>query len=312
MWALASLGPLAILSLFLGAVPVGLTDFFHDPESQRLLLISRLPRTLAAMLAGGALAVTGQIMQILTRNRFVEPMTAGAGQSAALGILIASFLFPAAAIWVKMGIAAFTTLLGSAGLLLILRPLPPTQPLLVPLVALVYGGLISALVTFVAFQSDMLQFIGTWLNGELSGVLAGRYELLWIAGLAAGATWFIADRITVLSLGEDTARGLGVNVKAVTALGLVAVSVTTAMVVVTVGAIPFVGLIVPNLVARRMGDNLRQAIPVAALSGAVLVLVADILARVLRAPYEIPVSTLVGVAGAGIFLFLLYTGPRRG
>ncbi|MBY5973503.1 ABC transporter permease [Pseudooceanicola marinus] len=312
MQALAVLGPLAILSLFIGAVPVSLGDFLHDPDSQRLLLISRLPRTFAAMLAGAALAVSGQIMQILARNRFVEPMTAGAGQSAALGVLIAAMLFPATAIWAKMSIAALTTLVGSAGLLLILRPLPPTQPLLVPLVALIYGGLIGAVVTFIAYQGDMLQFIGVWLTGELSGVLAGRYELLWIAGAAAAATWLIADRLTVLALGTDAARGLGLNVQAITAAGLAALSVTTAMVVVTLGAIPFVGLIVPNIIARRMGDNLRRAIPVSAFTGAALVLAADILGRVLRAPYEIPVATLVGVVGAGVFLYLLYNEPRHG
>ncbi|WP_010139775.1 ABC transporter permease [Oceanicola sp. S124] len=306
------LGPLAVLSLFIGAVPVTLGDFLHDPEGQRLLLVSRIPRTLAAILAGAALAVSGQIMQILARNRFVEPMSAGAGQSAAMGVLIATLLFPATAIWAKMSIAAMTTLIGSLGLLMILRPLPPTQPLLVPLVALIYGGLIEGLVTFFAFQTDMLQFVGTWLTGELSGVLAGRYELLWLAGLAAAACWLIADRLTVMSLGEDAARGLGLNTKVVTGAGLVAVSITTAMVVVTLGAIPFVGLIVPNIVARRMGDNLRRAIPVTALSGALLVLAADILGRVLRAPYEIPVSTLVGVAGAAIFLVLLYRERAHG
>ncbi|PJE31848.1 iron complex transport system permease protein [Pseudooceanicola antarcticus] len=305
------LGPLAVLSLFIGAVPVSLGGFLHDPEGQQLLLVSRIPRTLAAILAGAALAVSGQIMQILARNRFVEPMTAGAGQSAAMGILIAAMLFPATAIWAKMSIAALTTLAGSLGLLLILRPLPPTLPLLVPLVALIYGGLIDGLVTFIAFQADMLQYVGTWMTGELSGVLAGRYELLWLAGGAAAACWIIADRLTVMSLGEDAARGLGLNTKLVTGAGLVAVSITTAMVVVTLGAIPFVGLIVPNIVARRMGDNLRRAIPVTALSGAVLVLGTDILGRVLRAPYEIPVSTLVGLLGAAVFLYLLYREPAR-
>ncbi len=305
------LAALAVLSLFVGAVPVSLSGFLTDPQGQQLLLVSRLPRTLAALLAGGALAVSGQIMQILARNRFVEPMTAGAGQSAALGILIASVLFPATAIWAKMGIAAATTLLGSIGLLLLIRPLPPTQPLLVPLVALVYGGVIGAFVAFFAYQGDMMQFVGAWLTGELSGVLQGRYELLWVAAIAAGVTWFIADRITLLSLGDNAARGLGVNVKVIMGAGLVALSLTTAMVVVTLGAIPFVGLVVPNIVARRMGDNLRRAIPVAALGGAALVLFCDILGRVLRAPFEIPVSSIVGVVGAVIFLVLLYSEPRH-
>ncbi|MBT9384945.1 iron chelate uptake ABC transporter family permease subunit [Pseudooceanicola sp. CBS1P-1] len=306
------LAALALVSLMTGAVPVTLRDLLTDPEGQKLLVVSRIPRTLAALLAGGALAVCGQIMQILARNRFVEPMTAGAGQSAALGILIAALLFPATAIWAKMGIAALTTLIGTAGLMLLIRPLPPTQPLLVPLVALVYGGVIGAFVTYFAYQGDMMQFIGTWLTGELSGVLQGRYELLWVAAISAGVTWFIADRITVLSLGEDAARGLGLNVGLVSAAGLGAISITTAMVVVTLGAIPFVGLVIPNIVARRMGDNLRRALPVAAFSGAALVLAGDILGRILRAPFEIPVATVVGLAGALVFLILLYSEPRHG
>ncbi|MBY6092447.1 MULTISPECIES: ABC transporter permease [Rhodobacterales] len=308
---LALVAVLALLSLFIGAIPLDPRTLFSDPEAARLILISRLPRTLAAILSGGALAVTGQVMQILARNRFIEPVTAGAGQSAALGILLVTLFLPGAPIWAKMAIASLTTLVGSIGLLALIRPLPPTQPLLVPLVALVYGGIIGAVVTFVAYQGDMTQFIGTWLSGELSGVLRGRYEMLWIAGLAAAATWIIADRITLLGLGASTARSLGVNVARITALGVAAISVVTAMTVVTVGAIPFIGLVIPNLTARLLGDNLRRTLPVSALFGAALVLAADILGRVIRMPFEVPVSATVGVVGAALFLYLLYREPRH-
>lgn len=303
---------LAGVSLFIGVIPLNPQDLFTDPEARRLILTSRLPRTLAALLAGAALAITGQIMQVLARNRFVEPMTAGAGQSAALGVLLATLLIPAAPIWIKMGLAAATTLAGSVGLLMLIRPLPPTQPLLVPLVALIYGGLIGAGVTFVAYQGDMIQYLQVWLTGELSGVLKGRYELLWVAGLAAAVTWFIAGRITLLGLGDDVARGLGINVRQITAAGLLAVSVVTAMVVVTLGMIPFVGLVVPNLVSRKMGDNLSETLPVTALTGAGLVIAADICGRTIRAPFEVPVASVIGVVGAVLFLILLYREPRHG
>ncbi|WP_424985220.1 ABC transporter permease [Microbulbifer sp. S227A] len=303
---------LAGISLFIGVIPIGPRDLFTDPEARQLMLTSRLPRTLAALLAGATLAITGQIMQVLARNRFVEPMTAGAGQSAALGVLLATLLIPGAPVWIKMGLAAVTTLAGSAGLLMLIRPLPPTQPLLVPLVALIYGGLIGAGVSFVAYQGDMMQYLQVWLTGELSGVLRGRYELLWIAGVAAAATWFIAGRIALLNLGDDVARGLGVNVRRITAAGLLAVSVVTAMVVVTLGAIPFVGLVVPNLVSRRMGDNLSRTLPFTALIGAALVLAADICGRIIRAPFEVPVASVIGVVGAVLFLVLLYREPRHG
>lgn len=303
---------LSLLSLFIGTAALSPAQLLHDPEAWRLLAVSRLPRTAAAVLAGGTLAVTGQILQVLARNRFIEPMTAGAGQSAALGVLLATVLIPGAPVWAKMAMASLSALAGSVGLLVLIRPLPPSQPLLVPLVALVYGGVIGAAVTFVAYQGDMLQYLQVWLTGELSGVLRGRYELLWLAGGAAVVTWFIADRITVLGLGEDTARGLGLSVGMVTALGLGAISVVTAMTVVTLGAIPFVGLVVPNMISQVMGDNLRHSLPVTAMTGAILVLAADIAGRVIRAPFEIPVSSMLGVIGAVLFLILLYREPRHG
>jgi iron-siderophore transport system permease protein len=302
---------LAGVSLFIGTAPLSPADLMRDPEATRLLLISRVPRTLAAILAGGSLAITGQVMQILARNKFIEPMTAGAGQSAALGILLVTYFIPGSAMWVKMCVAALSTLVGTCGLLLLIRPLPPTQPLLIPLVALVYGGIIGAVVTFVAYQGDMLQFVQIWLTGELSGVLRGRYELLWLAGAVAAATWFIAGRITLLTLGQDVARSLGLNIAALTAAGLAAISLVTALTVVTLGAIPFVGLVIPNLVARFMGDNLKQNLPVTALTGAGLVLVADIGGRIIRAPFEVPVASMIGVIGAVLFLILLYREPRH-
>ncbi|MGG7565616.1 iron chelate uptake ABC transporter family permease subunit [Rhodovulum sp. DZ06] len=303
---------MAAASLFIGRIPLGPADLWRDPAAGELLLVSRIPRTAAALLAGAALAVSGQIMQILARSRFVEPMTAGAGQSAALGILLAAMVFPAAPLWVKMGIASLAALAGALGLMALLRPLPPTQPLLAPLTALVYGGAIGAATAFVAFQADMMQFVDTWLTGELSGVLEGRYELLWLAGGATVAAWFAADRLTLLGLGETTARGLGLNVARARALGLGATALVTAVTVTTVGAIPFIGLVAPNLVSRWMGDDLRRALPVTALLGAGLVLGADILGRVIRAPYEVPVAVLAGVLGGALFLAVLLRGPTRG
>ena len=207
----ATLAMMAAWSLLIGVADYTAIDFFTDPAARQVLWESRLPRTLAAVLAGAGLAVSGQAMQILVRNRFVEPMSAGAGQSAALGVLLCTLFLPSQAIWVKMLGASLTALIGSLGLMAILRPLPPTQPLLPALVALIYGGIISAIVTYVAYQGDMTQFLGTWLTGEFSGVLRGRYELLWLVGIASIATFLIADRLTLLSLGEDAARALGVT-----------------------------------------------------------------------------------------------------
>lgn len=304
--ACAAFAMLVVLSIFIGAAEFSPWQAIHDPTALQLLFASRMPRTIAAALTGAALSIAGLIMQALVRNRFVEPSTAGTAQSAALGILIVTLVFPAASLAVKTLFASILALLGTAIFMMTAHRLPPAQPYLVPLFGLVYGGVIGAVVTFVGWQTELLQFIDIWTNGEFSGVVRGRYELLWGTALMAVIAWWVADRLTVLSLGRDVSIGLGLSYQRTLQLGLVIVSVISALTVVIVGIIPFVGLVVPNLVSRTLGDNLRGTIPWVALSGATLVLGCDVLGRLLRYPYEIPVATVMGVVGAILFLRLMF------
>ncbi len=310
--SLAGLVLLSFISLFVGVIDLSVRDLLRDPEALRLITISRFPRTIAAVITGGALAVAGAIMQMLVRNRFVEPMTAGTGQGAALGVLLVTLFAPGASIFVKMLLASVIALLTSLGFLAIVRRLPPTQPLFVPLVGLVYGGIIGAAVTFVAYQADLVQYIGVWLNGEFSGILQGRYELLWLAALVALLTYFAADQFAIVGMGRMVSTSLGLNYRQVMLIGLVAISLVAALTVTTVGMIPFVGLVVPNIISRLSGDNLRRTLPLIAMMGAGLTLASDIAGRLLRYPFEIPVGTVFGVIGALIFLWLLYRTPRHG
>lgn len=310
-WAAVGLGLLCLASLLVGVGDMRLAMLGQDPATALLFFVSRLPRTAAAVLTGAAMAVAGLIMQVIARNRCVEPATAGTGESAALGLLLMTLFAPGASLFAKMGAASLTALGGTALFLAIVRRLPPTEPLLVPLVGLVYGGIVGAAVTFIGFEADLSQYVSVWTTGEFSGVLRGRYELLWLAGGLATLAYLFADRFTITSLGREASTGLGVSHGTMVALGLAIVAMTTAMVVVTVGMIPFVGLVVPNLVSRAMGDNLRRTLPVVALAGAGLVLACDITGRLLRYPYEIPVGTVFGVVGSAIFLWLILGGRRR-
>lgn len=305
--------PLSAASLLIGAAQMDLASLGHDPQAALILTVSRLPRTAAVILTGAALGIAGVVMQQLVRNRFVEPGTTGTAESAALGLLAVTLIAPAAPIWVKMVVASLAAMAGTALFLRLIRRLPAREVLLVPLVGIVLSTILGAMVTFIGWQTDLLQMIGIWLfTGEFSGVIAGRYELLWIAAAAAALAWFAADRFAILGLGQDTATGLGLNPDAVMRLGLVVVAVVTALVIVTVGMIPFIGLVVPNIVARAMGDNLRATLPVTAAGGAALVLACDILGRLVRFPYEVPVGTVLGVVGSLLFLWLLYREPARG
>jgi len=301
---------LSVASLFVGVIDLSWAALWSDPAALELLVVSRAPRTIAVVISGGALAVSGAIMQMLVRNRFVEPMTAGTGQGAALGILLVTLFAPGASIFVKMVLASLTALAAGAGFLAIVQRLPPTQPLLVALVGLIYGGILGAAVTFIAYQADLLQYVEIWMNGEFSGVLQGRYELLWLVALVAALTYLAADQFAIIGMGRTASINLGLNYGQTMVLGLLAISIVTALTVVTVGLIPFVGLVVPNIVARLAGDNLRRSLPLTAMTGAGLVLLCDILGRLIRYPYEIPVGTVFGVVGALLFLWLLH-GPKR-
>lgn len=300
---------LFLTSLVVGVSPLKPGQLLSDPAAWELLAVSRLPRTLAAMLAGAGLAIAGLIMQILTRNRFVEPATAGTAQSAELGILLVTLLWPGAALAVKTLVAAITALIGSSIFLATAHRLPPAQPYLVPLFGIVFGGVVGAAATFTAWQADLLQFLSIWTSGDFSGVLRGRYELLWLSALMLAVAWAIADRLTIMALGRDASIGLGINYARMMQLGLVIVSTITALTVVVVGMIPFVGLAVPNIVSRLMGDNMRGTIGWVAAAGAGLVLACDIIGRLIRFPYEIPVGTIMGVVGGMLFLWLIF---RRG
>ncbi|MFC0200638.1 ABC transporter permease [Paracoccus rhizosphaerae] len=309
----AALLALMLVSVSVGAAQVDLRTILSDHRAMLVVLESRLPRTVAVVLTGAALSVAGVLIQALVRNRFVGPDTSGTAEGAALGLLAVTILWPASPLWLRMIAASAAAMATTALFLAVVRRLPVREVMLVPIAGLVLSGVLGSVVTFVGWQSDLMQYVGTWLmSGEFSGVISGRYELLWFAGIAAALAWFSADRFAILGLGDGVATGLGLSTAAVMRLGLAVVSIVTAMVVTTVGMIPFVGLVVPNLVARIMGDNLRTSLPVVALAGAVLVLACDLAGRLVIRPYEVPAGLILGILGAVLFLWLLHRRPAHG
>jgi len=307
IWPLAwaVLAGLSLLSLMIGAASLS------DGDGGWLLMVSRIPRTAAALLAGAGLALAGVVVQQVVQNRLVEPALTGTPEAAMLGLLAVTLIAPGMAVAGKMLIAAGAALAGMAGFIALAERVPRADPMMLPIVGMIYGGILGAIVVWAAWMTDLMQYLGTWQLGEFSGVMIGRYEWLWAVALLAGLLYAVADRITILGLGEAQARSLGLNYTQTRGLGLVIVSTLTALVLVTVGAFPFVGLVAPNLVSRWRGDNLRTNLPLIALGGGGLVLAADVIGRVIRYPFEIPAATVFGVFGAGVFLWLLYAAPRR-
>lgn len=303
---------LAVASLFVGVAELSPAALLRDllaggaeRDAVWLLLVGRLPRAAAILLAGASLAVIGLIVQMIARNWFVEPSTIGTVESASLGLLLVTILAPATPVVGKMAVAAAAAVAGTALFLRVLRAAPLRDALVVPLVGIVLSGVIGAVSTFIAYRYDLLQSLGAWTLGDFSGVIRGRYELLWLVAVLAVVAYLAADRFTVAGMGEDVTTNLGLDHRAVTALGLTIVALVTAVVVVVVGSIPFLGLVVPNVVSLLMGDNLRRGLPWVAVLGAALVLVADVVGRVVRYPYEVPVGVVMGILGSVAFLWFL-------
>lgn len=304
----AGLAFLSIWSVFVGVSDVSIPSLWAagwDSEPVQILFDSRIPRTAALILAGSSMAVCGTILQMLVRNRFAEPSTVGTAEAAKLGFLGTLILVPDASVMIRIVAASAFSLLVTALFLRLLRKLTIQSPLIVPLVGILLGGVINAVATFLAYRFDLLQSLAIWSNGDFSAILRGRYELLWIGLALTVVSYVYADRFTVAGLGEDFTTSLGLSYRSVVALGLVIVSIITAIVIATAGMVPFLGLVVPNLVSLALGDNVRRSLPWVFLLGAALVLACDIAGRILNAPYEMPVGTVLGVVASVLFLFLL-------
>ncbi len=305
---------LFVLLLVFVSLSVGVADFSwqtlltlgQGDSDLQLFLVSRLPRTIAIILTGASMAICGMMMQVVLKNRFVEPSMVGATQSAALGMLIISLYFPTTAIGLKVVIASVFALLGMMVFMRLIKRLPATDYLMIPLVGIVFSGIIEAITTFIAYETDSLQLLSVWRLGDFSRILAGRYEMLYVVGVLSAIAYVLADKLTIVGLGDNIAKNLGVNRESVLWASIGMVAMMSAVVVVTVGMIPFVGLIVPNIISRIMGDRLKATLPAVALLGASATLLCDIIGRSIRYPFEIPVATVFGVLGAFVFLYLLF------
>lgn len=303
---------LSVISLFLGVSSVTMRGLFNLEDSQwQIFLDSRVPRLVSILIAGASLSICGLVMQQLSRNRFVSPTTAGTMDSARLGILLAILFFPGASMLLKTVIAVLVSFIGSLLFMSILSRLKFKDTIFVPLVGMMFGNVISSITAFIAYQQDLLQNLSGWLQGDFSLVMSGRYELLYFSLPMLIISYLFAQRFSIVGMGKDFATNLGLNYNQVLYIGLLIVSTVSSIIIVSVGVIPFLGLIIPNLVALYLGDNLKKILSHTALLGAVFVLFCDILGRCLIYPYEISINAVVGVMGSGIFLYFLLKRYRH-
>ncbi|MDA3730351.1 iron chelate uptake ABC transporter family permease subunit [Niameybacter massiliensis] len=286
---------LSLASLLIGATSLN-TDVF---------IISRLPRLVSLIMAGVGMSISGLIMQQLSRNKFVSPTTGATIDAAQLGIVIAMVMIPGATIAFKTGMAFIFSLVGTVTFMVIIRKITFKNVVFVPLVGIMFGNIIGSITTFIAYKYDIMQNVSAWMQGDFSMILKGNYEMLYLCIPLVMIAFIYANHFNIAGMGEDFATNLGVNYNRILYMGLGVVALVTASVVITVGSIPFIGLIVPNIVSLYKGDRIKGTLIDTALIGAVFLLACDIVGRIVIYPYEISIGLTVGVVGSVIFLYLI-------
>lgn len=302
-----AVGALLVVSLF-----TGVYDVVGEADGSTMFSVTRIPRTVALVLSGAAMAMCGLVMQLLTQNRFVEPTTTGTTEWAGLGLLTVMVVFPGASILSRMLGAVLFAFIGTMVFFMFLRRVSLRSSLIVPIVGIMLGAVVGSVSTFLALKTDMLQNIGIWFAGSFTSVLRGNYELLWIVALVVVAVFVVADRFTVAGLGKEVATNVGLNYDRIILVGTSLIAIATGVVTVVVGNLPFLGLIVPNVVSLIRGDDLRSNLPWVCLLGIALVTLCDLIGRTIIMPFEVPVSLILGVVGAIVFIALLLRQRRHG
>lgn len=309
-----------LLSITFGAADIDLSTVWQaltafDGSTNHLIITTlRLPRALIALLVGTALAVAGALMQGLTRNPLAEPRILGISAGAALAVVAATFLIGTTSIqiytWFAFAGAAIAAVavysLGSVGR-------GGLSPLKLVLAGAVLDYLLSALMTgILILDRRTLDEVRFWLAGSVAGrdfnILLQVLPYVLIGLIIA---FSLGKQITTLTLGEDVARGLGLNTAWVKAIAIITVVLLAGSAVALAGPIGFVGLVIPHIVRFWVGVDYRWILPYAAVWGAVLLLIADLAARLIIKPQELPVGIMMALLGAPFFIYLARSQAKR-
>lgn len=281
-------------------------DVFWSETEARVVMLARLPRILMAILVGGGLAMAGAALQGIFRNPLADPQIIGVSAGAAFGGVLALLLFPSSDLvmlsaflfgMVALGMAYWLSHVGGRSLVLMLV-------LAGVVVGALFGALVS-LITYLADPQDELPAIVFWLMGSFATASYEKVATVAIPVLAGGMLIYLMRfRINVLSLGDDDAETLGINVKRSRWMVLVCVTAITAATVAVAGVIGWVGLVIPHAARMLTGADHRALLPVSAMLGAIYMLLIDSTARS-ATPVEIPIGILTAIVGAPVFVVLL-------
>ncbi|SEI07804.1 iron complex transport system permease protein [Halobacillus karajensis] len=293
-------------SINLGTVWEALFAFSPDSPDHAVIRELRLPRALAGALVGAFLAVSGAIMQGLTRNPLASPSIMGVTHGAAFALIIAIVFFPAISN-IGMTLAAFIG--AGLGVILVFTIGSLSKGGLTPaklaLAGVAIGGMLSSLSSAISLHFQVAKQMSFWYAGGLTATDWVSVHILLAAGVV-GLTMalFISRSVTLLSLGDDVSKGLGQNTMVVKVLGVIVVFILTGAAVSVAGTVGFIGLVIPHIARFLVGTDYRLIIPVSALFGSLLLVLSDIGAKLLNAPFETPVGAITACIGVPFFLYL--------
>jgi len=335
-WIIAGL--LLALILFITAISVGavaippleviqtLAGTTTSVKWDRIVWNIRLPQALAAVIAGVGLAIAGVAMQSILRNPLASPFTLGISSAGAFGAAVSIIFLGTGTMQSTVAnpvsvsnpylttIVAFIFCMLATGVILLISHVKGASPEVMVLTGVALSSLFSAGVMFLQYFSNDAQLAAVvfWTFGDVGRATWEMLPLMTLV-VGAGTLYFIANRwnYNAIDAGDETAQGLGVNVVRVRLIGMTVAACITAVIVAMLGVIGFVGLVCPHMVRRIIGDDQRFLIPGSAVAGAILLLASDTVARIIVAPYILPVAVLTAFMGAPVFIFLLFRGYKR-
>ena len=297
-----------VLAVLFGSTRTAVTEALRegkDSAAYRIFAFVRMPRALAAVLAGSALAVSGAIIQAVLNNAMAAPNIIGVNAGAGLAVSLLVAVSPAAVSYLPY--AAFFGALAACLCIYAIAARTGASRMTITLVGITVSSILTAGINTVkTVFPDSLYNSNAFLVGGISGVSMARLSpACWLIALGLICAWAMAKDTDVLNLGEETAGSLGMNVRAVRFALLLLASVLAGSAVSFAGLLGFVGLLVPHICRRFVGGTHRRLIPACALGGATLVLLCDLAARLLFAPYELPVGIILSLVGGPFFLMLI-------
>lgn len=302
---------LAVLSLALGAADLSPAEVLRalaglDPDSvaARVVLYARLPRVCASLLTGAALAVAGVIIQTVLANPLAAPHIIGVNAGAGLAVTLCCAVAPAAAL---QPLAAFAGAMAAVLLVLAFSEATGASRITLVLAGVAISNIFSALIDAVTTVfPDALTGYADFRMGGLAGVTLARLApAAVLIAVSLAATVALAGSLDVLALGTETAQSLGLRVRPVRLVFLALAAALAGAAVSVCGLVGFVGLLVPHIVRRLVGGESRPLVLCSALGGAALMTLCDLLARLVAAPFELPVGTVLSLVGGPFFLWLL-------